>query len=216
MVSEKKVPENLDHLVYAVPDLDAGVEAIAGRLGVRPSAGGSHPGFGTRNALLALGPESYLEVVGPDPDQPDPREDGRSRPFGIDQLEEPRLVTWAVRPRAIVGSVAALRDAGFDLPDPIAMGRSRPDGVMLEWQLTVPMAVGEGLVPFLIDWGSTPNPARDAPGDCRLVELRLAHPDPEAIGKALRAVGVELSVAAADRASLHAVIESPQGRVELG
>jgi hypothetical protein len=215
MDSEKKVPENLDHLVYAVPDLDAGVEAIAGALGVRPSAGGSHPGFGTRNALLGLGPESYLEVVGPDPDQPDPREDGRPRPFGIDELEEPRLVTWAVRPPAIVERVDALRGAGFDLPDPIAMGRSRPDGVMLEWQLTLPMAVGEGIVPFLIDWGTTPNPAREAPGDCRLVELRLAHPEPETIEKALEAVGVELPVSAADRPSLRAFIESPQGRVEL-
>ncbi|MEU4725511.1 VOC family protein [Nonomuraea dietziae] len=35
---------SLDHLVYAVPDLEEGVAAFAGRTGVLPMKGGSHPG----------------------------------------------------------------------------------------------------------------------------------------------------------------------------
>src|SRR5687768_9580330 len=103
----------VDHLVYATPDVDATVEALAALTGVRATAGGPHPGRGTRNALLALGPRAYLEVVGPDPGQPAPP---RPRWFGIDALAKPRLVTWAATagdlPRPDLAREAAAARAG--------------------------------------------------------------------------------------------------------
>ena len=77
------IPSDLDHLVYAVPDLAAGVAAITALLGVAPSPGGPHPGLGTRNFLVSLGESCYLEIIGPDPEQPQP---SRPRPFGLDRL----------------------------------------------------------------------------------------------------------------------------------
>src|SRR5499426_4815344 len=84
----------VDHLVYAAPDLNRGVEEIEKLLGVRATPGGQHPGRGTRNALIALGPTSYIEIIGPDPEQPKP---DLPRQFGIDTLTEGRLVTWAAK-----------------------------------------------------------------------------------------------------------------------
>ena len=72
----------VDHLVYATPDLEFGLKKLEQKLGVRAAAGGAHPGRGTRNALIALGPATYLEVLAPDPGQPAPK----PRWFRIDEI----------------------------------------------------------------------------------------------------------------------------------
>ncbi|HYX19468.1 MAG TPA: VOC family protein, partial [Thermoanaerobaculia bacterium] len=59
----------LDHLVFATPDLERTVDALEASLGVRAAEGGRHVAEGTRDAVLGLGPSSYLEILGRDPGQ---------------------------------------------------------------------------------------------------------------------------------------------------
>src|SRR5690242_7586557 len=83
----------IDHLVYAVRSLPAAIDDVADRFGVRARAGGKHVGLGTHNALLALGPRTYLEIIAPDPGQPEP---SLPRPFGLDRVMHGRLAGWAL------------------------------------------------------------------------------------------------------------------------
>jgi len=205
---------SLDHLVYATPHLAEGVRLAEQLLGVPATPGGQHPGGGTRNALIGLGGERYLEIVGPDPEQEAPT---GGRRFGIDGLTQPRLVTWAVKAPGIAARVERARKRGWDPGEPEAMSRRRPDGLLLEWTLTrAPESFGDGLVPFLIDWGQTPHPAASLPGSCEFVRIRGEHPNAAKVRDALLALDEDLSVIPGPEPVLAAIIRSAKGRlVEL-
>jgi hypothetical protein len=177
----------LDHLVYAASDLDKAVRHLAELTGVQPVEGGRHTTLGTRNYLLGFDDSRYLEIIGPDPEQPDPT---RPRPLGIDDLTEPRLVAWAVRVYDIEAHVARALRLGYD-PGPIrTASRRTPAGDLLSWRVT------EGydtVVPFLIDWGTTPHPARDLPA-VPLTAFYAHHPKPAEPLSRLAAIGAELDV----------------------
>ena len=196
-----------------MPDVAGACDDLERDWGVRPQPGGSHPGRGTHNALLDLGDGCYLEVIGPDPGQPKP---ARPRPFGVDGLTGPRLVTWAAQAPDIDDRVARARQRGFD-PGPVAvMSRTRPDGLRLEWKLTaIDEPVAGGVVPFLIDWGDTPHPTATLTGGCRLGRLRAEHPDPDLVRAALAALGLPLEVRFGSYPRLVAFIETPRGPREL-
>ena len=121
--------QRIDHLVYAAPDLDAACAEIERRLGVAPSPGGQHIGRGTRNALVAIGPKSYLEIIAPDPDQPNPN---RPRWFKIDSIETPRLVAWAASATNLPQLVADAARRGVHLGSVTSGSRERADGVALD------------------------------------------------------------------------------------
>jgi len=209
----KPALEILDHLVYAAPDLEAAAGELEKRLGVRATAGGQHPGGGTRNALVGLGPGRYLEILAPDPTQPPP-EGGRA--FGIDILRSPRLARWAAKGTDLDRLAAAASENGIALGAVRPGSRRRPDGVTLSWRFTDPGAlVADGLAPFFIDWGGSPHPSASLPGAVSLVELRAEHPDPDGARETLRRLGVELVVVKGPKAALIAILQTPRGRVEL-
>jgi len=201
----------LDHLVYATPDLETTCRDLEIRLGVRASAGGQHPGRGTRNALISIGPRAYLEIIGPDSLQPE------TRPvwFGIDQLTAPKLVTWAVR----IGRLEAfVKEISPNAKVGIVRSGSRktPEGATLSWQLTEPQLVqGVGLVPFLIEWNSRQHPADSAITGPRLVQLRIEHPEPELIRKQLNSLRLEVEIEQGSSPALVAIFEGANDLIEL-
>lgn len=203
----------LDHLVYAVPDLAAAVADLEDRLGVRAAPGGKHEGLGTHNALLGLGPTSYLELIAPDPDQPAP---AGPRPFGVDgATASPRLVAWALTCTDIDAAIGRSRAHGYDPGDAVPLQRRTTGGQTLHWRLTV-NALNGGPVPFLIDWGDTEHPARSAPQGLTLESFHLTHPAPETLTPLLEALGADVPVKQAAEPGLVARVAGPRGTVALG
>ena len=203
----------IDHLVFATPDLAQGVDEIEVLTGVRASAGGQHAAWGTHNRLLALGRDAYLEIIAPDPSQPQPT---KPRPFGIDTLTHSRLVTWAARGSHLEQFARSAAERGVHLGEVFSGSRVRSDGAILSWQLTSPWLLLEGgLVPFFIDWGESPHPAASAAQGLSLVELRAEHPNPHVLSRTLQTLGLEISVQQASNAALVATIQGPKGRIQL-
>ena len=205
--------DRLDHLVLATPDLEQTIADLELRLGVRAIPGGQHPGRGTRNALIAISAAAYLEIVGPDLEQPHPK---GSRWFGIDSLSAPRLVTWAAKGTALEQLVTRSTRSGVHLGTVISGSRRRPDGVLLSWQFTDPSAlVADGLVPFFIDWGTSPHPALNAPRGPSLFGLRGEHPNPGEVRRLLSALGIDLQVEKGSHPALVATLETISKQLEL-
>ncbi len=202
---------NVDHLVYGVPDLRAGVAELSDRLGVRAAPGGKHVGRGTHNAILGLGGTSYLEVIALDPEQPA----ARAPLFALGAMRLPRLVAWACAVEGIEERVERVRGRGYDPGPAEPMSRAREDGSVLRWRLTQPPPPARLVVPFLIDWGDSPHPSRAAPAGLRLVELRAAEPEPRPSRAALGALEVDLPVDPGAEPALVATLETPRGRVVL-
>jgi Glyoxalase-like domain len=201
----------LDHIILGVSDLDRGVVWVERQTGVRARFGGVHPGRGTRNALLALGPDCYLEIIAPDPAQAAPAWFTR-----ILTLHEPRLVGWAVHTPDLIALANFVKSGGIAIDGPHDGARSAPDGRILRWKL---FRLGDdrgGLLPFFIEWSrDTIHPVADAPSGCRLTSFHLCSPDANELGQVCEHLGVNVVVKPDDHSHMRALIIGSQGEVEL-
>lgn len=207
------MPE-LDHLIYAAPNVADGVAAIAALTGTEAVAGGRHVGVGTHNHLATFDQRTYFEIIGIDPDQPAP---GRPRPFGLDDRSEPGLAGYAIHPgpdETLDDVVARMREVGIDPGEIGEMSRRKPDGDLLSWRLTVggdTGAASDGALPFAIEWADGSSPALSLPSMGRLLTVEVTHPDATVRNQILElAAGVSV---ADGPAGLRALVEVESGAV---
>jgi hypothetical protein len=209
--STSTIPKILDHILLGCTDLDAGVDYVYQRTGVRAAAGGVHPGAGTKNALLSLGPLRYLEIIAPDPLQP-----ASSDPRGLTSLKNPALVGWAAHRHDLSEFAALLRGAGIECMGPNPGSRARPDGTTLNWKTLALKDVREGVLPFFIEWDShSVHPSVDAPSGCRLSDFRIDTPDPPALKTLAAKLQLDVQIRHSNKAQLAATIMGPKGSLSL-
>jgi Glyoxalase-like domain len=215
MAASRSPRDAADHVLLGAPDLTEAIAWLESKTGVRAAIGGSHPGVGTRNALVALGRRQYLEIIAPDPAQ-------STFNFHIDlrKLAGPRLVTWAASAADVDDVAAAARRLGLQVFGPQDGSRLRPDGVMLKWRSAGVRADFAGSdvdpVPFFIQWAAdAKHPSEDSPAGCRLTALEIGHPEPARLRALLAKLDIDAPVARADAAHLTATLETPKGRVRL-
>ncbi len=205
----------VDHLLLGVADLDKGIEWTEKVTGVKAVLGGSHPGVGTRNALLSLGGRRYLEIIAPDPAQT-----AYNFPADVRSLTEPRLIWWAAASSDVDAVAKKVQEAGRQVFGPRDGSRARPDGKMLRWRSCgVLNSLGSGVVepiPFFIQWGADSlHPSQDSPHGCVLQAFEIEHPKAAEVTEALKQLGIDAAVKQADGAKLSATLKTPKGEVVL-
>jgi hypothetical protein len=138
----------VDHVVYAVRDLEEAATRFSEEFGLGSVVGGRHPGWGTANRIVPLG-QSYVELVAVVD-----RSEAAASDFGRPVMEAiatgHRLVGWAV-------ATDDLRSIASRLNLEVTRGsRTRPDGSTLTWRLAgVAHALATGALPFFIQWDGT-------------------------------------------------------------
>jgi Glyoxalase-like domain len=201
----------IDHIIYAAPDLEEAAADIEQRFGVGAAFGGQHMGQCTHNMLLALGSRTYLEIIAPDPAQPEP---SAPRPYGVDGVTHGHIVGWALACGDIENARARARARGFDPGDVMEGHRVTATGTLLQWRSTR-NALTAGPIPFLISWGQTRHPASSAPAGLVLESLHIEHPDPSSLLGPLKALGAQVKVKPAPETALVALLKSRRGADEL-
>jgi hypothetical protein len=161
--------------------------------------------------IFAMDEDRFLEVLGPDPEQPE------ALRRSSEGLEGGALWWWAARSEAELGAVRdRFRACGVDV-GPIEPGeRVRPDGERLAWETFDPAPVFAPALPFVIRWQDGP-PLHGLPARCSLESLRLVHPDPAALSVILDGVGLSgaVTVVSGDAPGVRAAVVGPRGRLEL-
>ena len=207
------MPPLLDHILLGCHELQAAIDFLAQRTGVRAAFGGVHPGRGTQNALLSLGKNHYLEIIAPDPAQVD---SNNPLALALRKLPEPRLVGWAAHPGELRSFAKKLKEAGIAFEGPTTGSRKRPDGRLLQWQTLALKDNGSGLLPFFIEWSAdSPHPSTDAPTGLRLVGFQLVTPQPEALSKTAALLSLHVTVIKGDPSAMRSTLAGPKGNLNL-
>jgi len=195
--------------------LDEALTSFEKKLGVRPIFGGYHSTFGTKNALINLGNNIYLELLAADDHNtsvPPPRW------MGVDLLTKNQITRFAIRSNTLKKDSEVLKKFNREMGNIGSGSRNTAEGAILQWQLIMPLPTPEiELVPFVLDWSKTEkHPSELLPNmGCQFVEIYGTHPNPNEFTDVLKSLDYNLTIKKADQTSLRLILNSPHGIIEI-
>lgn len=204
----------IDHIVYCVIDLDQAIDTLEKKLGVKATLGGRHTSEGTKNALIHLGNKCYLEILAIDRSN-----DKITAPrwMGIEYIQEATVTRWAIKSDDIHTDSHLLSAYNNKMGKVTEGSRNMTNGKSLHWQIAMPLATPKiNIVPFITDWSNSeahPTDTLDHP--CKLLELRLNHPNPTEIQNLFGQMDIDISINSTNDVSIVAVIQCPNGIIHL-
>jgi hypothetical protein len=138
----------IDHVTVAGRDL-GNLKAALEVVGIPSENGGPHANHATEMALVSFPDGSYLELIALQPNaDPNAVAAHTWRKF-LEANAGP--CAWAVQVRDVSAEAARLHRNGVTVSAPVKSGRTRPDGVRIDWETA---SVGTGpngtFFPFLI------------------------------------------------------------------
>jgi Glyoxalase-like domain len=203
----------LDHVLIAVADLEAGARELEARHGLASIEGGRHSGWGTANRIVPLG-DAYLELIAV-VDEDEAMRSGFGRWVAGARGTVARPLGWVVRTQQL-DDVA--RRLGLAVGAGSRVGRN---GELVTWRLAgVDQAAAEPLLPFFIEWGlgaPLPGsaPAAHPAGAVQLSSLRLEG-DAERLAAWVGSRRLPVEVRAGSPAVTSIVLTADDGQIVLG
>lgn len=204
----------LDHLVYAVPDLEASCDWFEEHTGIRPAIGGRHPDRGTWNAVVNLGKGAYLEIIAVDPEN---KNVSPPRWMGVDSISQPTITRWALKSDNLERDAARLADTNPALGQIVAGNRDLADGSTLRWKMTLPAAKPlVELLPFFLDWSdSSFHPTERMREGYELMGLSFGHFEPRRIAADFARLGVKSDIEDQKFPQIRVRLKTPKGVIML-
>lgn len=209
----------IDHIIWAAPELMAGVEEFSRLSGVDPAVGGSHPGRGTRNYLASAGSGTYIEIIAPDPDQMpfDPTE----RPVQafaevISGMDGPEVDMFVFSAPDLEALADLARGLGLEVVGPSPGERRTPEGKLIRWSHVDFLGHDFGqFIPFAINWLDSTHPSETSPQGVGISGVVVEHPRADELRQIYQALGVPAEVVQAERARIRVGLQGVHGSFEL-
>ncbi len=209
----------IDHIIWAVPDLDAGAAYLEELSGVEPITGGVHPGRGTRNKLISAGEKMYLEVIAPDTGQMplDPAANPvQAFADRISRMDSPEVDMFAFASSDLEFMAEAGRKLGLEVVGPSPGQRRTPEGELIRWSHVDFIGHGFGqFVPFAINWLDSPHPSTTSPEGAVIEGITVEHPRADELRRIYEGLRIPATVVQADEPVIIVHMRSEKGAFEL-
>ena len=142
-----------DHIAIGCTTLEQGAAYMADKTGLTVPVGGEHTLMGTHNLVMALGVDTFFEVIAINPSTPKP---SHHRWFGLDDTQFPsaRPHSWILNSDNLDEDLAKAKSLGINLGSPTTLTRGD-----MTWRFAVredgaiPL---NGAAPMIMEWPEMP------------------------------------------------------------
>ncbi|MEQ3746128.1 MAG: VOC family protein [Henriciella sp.] len=196
----------LDHIGLGVPNTEDGVKWVEEQTGAKVDLHDPEPDQFYWSGSLAIGEESFLEIIGPNPNYK------KFQPFAalIKSLSEPQLLFWYIAVTDFQAFKTLARQTKSKL--------ERVEGVNIENDEGAQASYWRGLIgpgflserPNVIEWLKRPHRESQDTPVCKLTDFRLANPHADQINDVFGKLGIDVPVSKG-ASSIGMTIDTPNG-----
>jgi catechol 2,3-dioxygenase-like lactoylglutathione lyase family enzyme len=200
----------IDHIAYVASDIEKAKDTLVKHLGIEPVGGGGHWNLGTHNYLMSLGGRQYLEIAGPNRNNPVDSPLSRY----LDMQITPDVMMFAVETDDAPKLAKSFTKRGIKVSE-WSESRTAPDGTVLNYRgFSVVDHPFKGLVPFYIEWVDCDHPGVTSPQGASM-EIAICHPEPAELQTFYDRIDFELKVTFSNKPGILVKISSKSGVVIL-
>ena len=180
---------NIDHLILGINDLEMGQQSFAVETGENTEFGGTHPAYGTHNALCSIGASTYLEIIAPQTSITN-----LTGPFkGYHEMEDLTPCGWAITTQLQQLS-SRMDELGIEHSDIHHGSRKTTLGDLIKWKALFIIEDGLASVnPFFLEWDDMSiHPSRTTISGGSLNEVTIALNQTNVIHKLVSDLGLPI------------------------